>query len=195
MARESEETLEGVAEGDRALWDAMVRQEASVLGALEPVAREVCLREFRHRGVPENEVDDLIHETCLSAWRFAPEHTDFPESFRGFLKWRGIGVLTAYRRKRKRDEAQPLPVDPVRDDFRPLESLVLDELAAALRSCRDELSENLRIVWAARHERELSGRDTAVELGLTDGAVALRLHRAKDHLWKCLQRKGVLDEV
>jgi RNA polymerase sigma-70 factor, ECF subfamily len=81
----------------------------------------------------------------------------------------------------------------------PAEALERKELGEILRKAVDGLPEIYRNVMLLRDIEEMDGRETAAALGITEGAVKVRLHRARALLQRALapqlgafapQRKG-----
>ena len=64
--------------------------------------------------------------------------------------------------------------------------LAQKEVAAMLRRAVEELPEIYRSVVVLRDMEELDARETAAALGITEGAVKVRLHRARAMLQKTL---------
>jgi len=74
----------------------------------------------------------------------------------------------------------------------PSEALERKELGALLRQAIDALPEIYRNVVLLRDIEEMDGRETAAALGVSEGAVKVRLHRARALLQRALapQLKG-----
>jgi RNA polymerase sigma-70 factor, ECF subfamily len=68
----------------------------------------------------------------------------------------------------------------------PLETLERKELGALLRSAVEALPETYRNVVILRDIEEMDGRETAAALGISEGAVKVRLHRARALLQRAL---------
>jgi len=77
----------------------------------------------------------------------------------------------------------PLPAPTPTPD----EALVNALTAAQLEGCLASLGDVHRHVVTLRVLEELSGDETAAELGLTAGHVAVLLHRARKQLERCMQ--------
>ena len=74
----------------------------------------------------------------------------------------------------------------------PVATAVMDEEFDAYRECRETMPGNHRAVLSARHERGLSTGETATEMGVPRGTVAMRLHHATIWLMNCLRTKGAV---
>lgn len=107
------------------------------------------------------------------------------------------GLLAALTRNASRNmrrrHHRALPHEPLEDEL----SLATDEVSvdeaieraeehARLLGCIDRLAEMQRQVVQLRMLQELSGLETAAQLGLEPGRVAVLLHRAKRALLECL---------
>jgi RNA polymerase sigma-70 factor, ECF subfamily len=71
----------------------------------------------------------------------------------------------------------------------PAEALERKELGAVLRQAIEGLPEIYRNVVLLRDIEEMDARETAVALGITEGAVKVRLHRARAMLQRSLAPK------
>lgn len=77
---------------------------------------------------------------------------------------------------------------PVRPwENRPLSGLCREELRAQVRSCIDRLPDTYREVLLLRDIQELDTEGTAMQLGISEGAVKTRLHRARQALRTLLE--------
>lgn len=68
------------------------------------------------------------------------------------------------------------------DWIAPSDRLEADELRATVRRCIDELPEPYRVVLLLRDIEELNTQETAERLGISEPAVKVRLHRARQAL-------------
>jgi RNA polymerase sigma-70 factor (ECF subfamily) len=145
----------------------------------------------------ETEAEDGAQETVISAYRHLA-------SFRGdakFSTWlTTIAINEGRKRLRKAKRAaeesieeeveaherdySPAPLTDWREI--PLEALERKELREALRVAVAELPDIYRQVFTLRDLEELNVEETAQALGITTGAVKVRLHRARMMLQKRL---------
>ena len=145
----------------------------------------------------EAEAEDGAQETVISAYRHLA-------SFRGdakFSTWlTTIAINEGRKRLRKAKRAaeesieeeveghegdySPAPLTDWREI--PLEALERKELREALRVAVAELPDIYRQVFTLRDLEELNVEETAQALGITTGAVKVRLHRARMMLQKRL---------
>jgi len=145
----------------------------------------------------ETEAEDGAQETVISAYRHLA-------SFRGDAKFSTWLVTIAINEGRKRlrkakgaaEESIEEEVEAHEGDYSPapltdwreipLEALERKELREALRVAVAELPDIYRQVFTLRDLEELNVEETAQALGITTGAVKVRLHRARMMLQKRL---------
>ncbi len=145
----------------------------------------------------ETEAEDGAQETVISAYRHLA-------SFRGeakFSTWlTTIAINEGRKRLRKAKGAAEDSIEGLAEshegdytpapltDWReiPLEELERKELREALRVAVAELPDIYRQVFTLRDLEELNVEETAQALGITPGAVKVRLHRARMMLQKRL---------
>src|SRR5947207_5969967 len=145
----------------------------------------------------ETEAEDGAQETVISAYRHLA-------SFRGDAKFSTWLTTIAINEGRKRlRKAKGVAEDSIEEkeeshegdytpapltDWReiPLEALERKELREALRVAVTELPGIYRQVFTLRDLEELNIEETAQALGITTGAVKVRLHRARLMLQKRL---------
>jgi len=145
----------------------------------------------------ETEAEDAAQETVISAYRHLA-------SFRGDAKFSTWLVMIAINEGRKRlrkakaaaEESIEEQAESHEGDFTPapltdwreipLEALERKELREALRTAVGELPDIYRQVFTLRDLQELNIEETAQALGITTGAVKVRLHRARMMLQKRL---------
>ena len=145
----------------------------------------------------ETEAEDGAQETVISAYRHLA-------SFRGDAKFSTWLTTIAINEGRKRlrkakgaaEESIEEEVEAHEGDYSPapltdwreipLEALERKELREALRVAVAELPAIYRQVFTLRDLEELNVEETAQALGITTGAVKVRLHRARMMLQKRL---------
>ena len=145
----------------------------------------------------ETEAEDGAQETVISAYRHLA-------SFRGDAKFSTWLVTIAINEGRKRlRKAKTAAEESIEEDVEahegdyspapltdwreiPLEALERKELREALRVAVAELPDIYRQVFTLRDLEELNVEETAQALGITTGAVKVRLHRARMMLQKRL---------
>ncbi|MBM3121452.1 MAG: sigma-70 family RNA polymerase sigma factor [Chloroflexi bacterium] len=133
--------------------------------------------------------EDIVQETFVSAMT----HLDRFEGRSSLGTWLyrvGYNASLDWLRRRRDEplppdepgdesEAVPLPRSLVEWRLTPESRQAEGEMAAELDRAIGELSESLRLVFLLRDVDELSTQETAEALGLTEGAVKVRLHRAR----------------
>ncbi len=148
----------------------------------------------------EAEAEDAAQETVIKVYRNL-------HLFRGDSQFR-TWVLSIARneglgRLRKNDNRREDSLDALTDgesgDFTPAvltswreipaEALEREELGALLRKAIEGLPAIYRNVVLLRDIEEMDGRETAAALGITEGAVKVRLHRARALLQRELTPK------
>ncbi|MFD5074343.1 RNA polymerase sigma factor [Streptomyces sp. NPDC058371] len=143
---------------------------------------EDVLRFVRRRAHPMN-VDDIVGETFLAAWR---RRRELPENPRPWLFGAARNVMLNANRGMRRQAALVVHIqqaaatadvdDPAVDATAEVDSRI--DLVAAWRSLPPADQEVLALhVW-----EELDARDAATVLGCTRAAYAMRLTRAKRRL-------------
>jgi RNA polymerase sigma-70 factor (ECF subfamily) len=139
-------------------------------------------------GAPAADVDDLVQEALLEAWRGRA-------SFRGessFLTWvLGIARRRALARRRSTARAEdvlralrnldaPIPADLLREE----------ELIARVRGALEAIEAGYAETLALRYLEGRSVRAIAEALGESEKAVESRLHRAREALRERLKEDG-----
>lgn len=140
--------------------------------------------------------EDLAQETLLEAWRHADRLRE-PEALTPWLSGIARNVCRRWRRERGRDasrtvlagggagggiELEDLPADEIDLAF----ELERAELTALLDRALTLLPEETRRVLVARYVEESSYAEIAERLGMSEGAVAVRLHRGRLSLRRVL---------
>ena len=148
----------------------------------------------------EAEAEDAAQETAIKVYRNL-------HLFRGdsqFRTWvlsiaRNEGLGRLRRTANRREESLDALTDGDAGDFTPAiltswreipaEALERQELARLLRQSIDGLPEIYRNVVLLRDIQEMDVRETAAALGVTEGAVKVRLHRGRALLQRALAPK------
>ena len=145
----------------------------------------------------EAEAEDAAQETAIKVYLNL-------HSYRGdsqFRTWvlsiaRNEGLGRLRKQATRREDSLDAETDDQAGDYTPailtswrevpLEAVERQELAAILRKAVDALPEIYRNVVLLRDIEEMDGRETAAALGITEGAVKVRLHRARALLQRAL---------
>jgi RNA polymerase sigma-70 factor (ECF subfamily) len=168
----AEEVVQRAQAGDRAALEV-------VLTSLAPSIRRFGLRMCKNA----HDADDVLQDTLIAISRHLPEL----EGRSSLSSWVFALTRSACARRRRGLKNQP-PVDDTRvadtaDAAPSPESRLGDrELAAALSSAIDGLSEDHREVIALRDIEGLSAAEAASALGISVDALKSRLHRAREAL-------------
>ena len=151
----------------------------------------------------ETEAEDAAQETVIKVYLNL-------KNFRGdsqFRTWvlsiaRNEGLGRLRRQTNRREDSLEAETDDQNGDFTPAiltswreiptEALEKKELAAILRAGIESLPEIYRNIILLRDIEEMDVRETAAALGISEGAVKVRLHRARAMLQRRLapQLKG-----
>jgi RNA polymerase sigma-70 factor (ECF subfamily) len=149
----------------------------------------------------EEDARDTLQSAYLSAYR-AIDRFDGRSLLSTWLHRIVVNTALMKLRTRERKPEQPIDdllprflddghmVDPATSWSPPiLETLERREAASAVRAAIDRLPESHRTVLMLRDIEELSTRDTAEILGISETAVKLRLHRARQSLATLLRNE------
>jgi RNA polymerase sigma-70 factor (ECF subfamily) len=175
--------LDALLRGDKKAFEALVREESARLF-------RVIVRILRD----DDEAGSVMQETFLQAYQRI--HTFRGESrVTTWLYAIGINLSRAAVRKSRRttalDEADVDRLQPqfvkgmYRDagaDWDPHKLTERNETQRIVRDAIDRLPESYRMVVTLRDIRELSTAEVAQMLDITEGAVRVRLHRARQAL-------------
>ncbi len=173
---------------DPAVMDAVVRNEsARVYSCIRRLIRDA------------DEAQSLVQETFLQAIRKI-------DSFRGDAKlstWLcsiGINLARASLRKSTRyDLLEESDLDRLQPSFtsggrhassvahwNPEEAIERDEMKSIIHNAIDRLPDGYRTVIVLRDIQEMEAEEVAQIMGISDGAMRVRLHRARQALRKLL---------
>ena len=142
------------------------------------------------------EADDIAQETFLQTWNSLARY-DTERPFRPWLLRIATNMaLKTLRRTRSRREVELETIDslpapfPSRDSDPPGE-LRREATREALRRAMTRLSPPERMVLHLRIEEEMSYRQMAETMGVKQGTVMSRLHRARKSLRAHLAKEGL----
>jgi RNA polymerase sigma-70 factor (ECF subfamily) len=164
---------------DEALLAACGVGDTAALGALFDRHHEAVYRLIsRLLRTEPSEIDDLVQQTFLEAWRSARKYTG-----RGAVRSYLFGIAAnavrhhirgAVRRRNALAEVPPPPTGGAPDDAA-MRAQQVHRLAAAL----EQLPPDLRVVYVMCDLEEVPGVDAARALGLRAGTLWRRLHEAR----------------
>jgi RNA polymerase sigma-70 factor (ECF subfamily) len=167
------------------------------IDTLLETARPRLVRLARLHGAAPAAADDIAQETLLAAWR-SLNHLRAPERFDAWLdgicrnmcrRWASAQRETAEQTRPlgalwSDDERSDVTPDPLALD--PAEELDRQDLEVLLDRALGHLPANAREALELCYLAELPQREAALRLGLTIGALELRLHRARKQLRQLL---------
>ncbi|MCK6440813.1 MAG: sigma-70 family RNA polymerase sigma factor [Planctomycetes bacterium] len=144
---------------------------------------------LRVLGCERNEADDLTQETFVAALRSRFEHRSDGETA-AYLRNAARFVFLKSRRAEnsRRDTEKALQAE--RAWARVAGDDGNDSRVDALRACLDTLEARERDLVKARYERNEKGEEIARRLNLTLTVVNTAIHRAKQLLRACMERKS-----
>ena len=96
-------------------------------------------------------------------------------------------ITASLLRRRSREREEPLPEDALPSEFSLEESLISEETKARLIEAVGALGSPDREIVLYRHFLGFSAAETGKALGLTEGSVNTRLHRAHKKLREKLE--------
>lgn len=160
------ELVRRVREGDRDLFAVLVRRyDQRVYRAARAILRV------------EAEVEDAMQRAWIQGWRTLEQLAD-GEAFGGWIT--RIAVNEALGRVRRRRPPEPWVEDAMeaRGSADPEVDAATRELVRMVERSVDDLPAAQRLVFVLRDVDGLSTEETAAALGVSSGAVKVRLHRA-----------------
>ena len=160
--------------GQEAAWERLVRDSTARLLA---VARRILRNEF--------DAEEAVQEAFLAAYRNLGQF----DGRAALTTWlHRITVNAALSRLRRRERAASMHEHPLgraaEAAYEPAEQA---DLARVVWAAVAELAEDQRVVLVLRDVEQLSSREVAEALGLSDAAVRQRLHRARQAVAERLQ--------
>jgi RNA polymerase sigma-70 factor (ECF subfamily) len=142
----------------------------------------------------DSEAEDVVQEAYLRAFA----HLGRFEGRSRFSTWLtriAVHEATGRRRRRRRlrlvawDDAGTDAMPPHSSERDGLEEVSAKELRHLLDDAVDSLPTELRVVFTLRLVERLSTEETAESLSLTTSNVKVRLHRARSHLQRWIDRR------
>lgn len=168
------ELVLGWQQGDEAAASLLVARHAAAVG-----------RFLASRGAPEAELDDLVQEVLIRAFRHA-ESWRGEGAFRGWLYRIAANLLTdRHRRNAGRIYLEVADHDRV-ETANPETEMVADETASALQRGLASLARLQREVFLLRVEQGLDYAEIATALDTTVGAARVHYHHAVKRLKEML---------
>jgi RNA polymerase sigma-70 factor (ECF subfamily) len=141
--------------------------------------------------LPAADVEDVLQETFLGAWRSAPNYRP-QEAAGGWLWVIAKRQAAMWLRRHGRDETSEL-VEPATESDPVEAAIVRTDLQAALRSLGPEDGPD-RAVWELVYEQDRPIKQVAEILGVPEGTVKSRAHRVRRLLRSALTGKRTAEE-
>jgi RNA polymerase sigma-70 factor, ECF subfamily len=177
---------------DRALLRAMAAGDSRALDELYSRYGPAILSYLAARLYDRAQAEEVLQDVMLAVWRNAA-------NFRGeskVLTW----MLTIARNRAvnamRKHQVSQTPLDDVFElqstDTGPVEKLEKGSQREAVREALKHLPEMQREILELVFYHQLSGQEVADVLGINQGTVKSRLHRAKEALRRALYSEGSL---
>ncbi|MGE0827357.1 MAG: RNA polymerase sigma factor [Candidatus Binatia bacterium] len=197
MEEKIQELLQRAAAGERHAWEAVVNQYGRLVWSLL----------YKFDTFSRTEREDLFQDVFVILLHRGLQHFhgSTVHEFRSYLKTITENEAKSYLRRHgrrfevldaflanEREEETPFPGSLLADPAPGPEELVArQELFLGLCRClRDISALDQEVFW--RRERGHSYQEITVALGLAQGTVASKYHRAKAKLEECLRKAGIL---
>jgi RNA polymerase sigma-70 factor (ECF subfamily) len=132
------------------------------------------------------QVDDLVQETFLLAWR-GIGNLRSSSNLKAWLVRILVNRVISERRKKRVMEAELVEVESKAGDSNSEELVLADEERKRIRAALETLPEAQRQVTVLRYFADLTIPEVAKVLGCREGTVKSRLHRALAQLRNVLQ--------
>ncbi len=134
--------------------------------------------------------EDVVQETFVRIYRFAPRFNGQQGSFRAWSLTILMNVARTHYRKAARDRGEVALLDPVHYEALP-DPDVTDGADAAyakevVEKALPQVSEDVRVILSLAYLEDLPYKDIAEKLGISVPAVKTRVHRAKAELRKVI---------
>ncbi|MBZ0298088.1 MAG: RNA polymerase sigma factor [Anaerolineae bacterium] len=172
---------------DLLLLRAMAKGDVQALEALYARHGRHILAYLRGLLADPQQAEEVLQDVMMAAWRGAG-------SFRGDSQVKtwliGIARRQAFNAiRRQQPDATPLDEDAALDDTGVFRKVALNAEREVIRAAIRELPADQRETLELIFYHELSGVEAAVVMGVAEGTIKSRLHRAKATLRGILQRK------
>jgi RNA polymerase sigma factor (sigma-70 family) len=177
------------------LWLKAVAGDADARRDLMKIASSYALATLSKSGEGKDIVSDLVQNTLTTILR-ALKSGKKVRCFHGFVHNAARGVLSDFRKKRRRHgkRLEPLDEGAPSNSPTPAEQAQKQDLLAAIARCRDSLPEDIRTVIDLQHTQGMSIADVARKLGLPRHIITYRIASALRHMEKCLEAHGYRED-
>jgi RNA polymerase sigma-70 factor (ECF subfamily) len=180
------ECIRRILEGERQLFHELIRP-------CERAIYFLLLSLLRNEGEAEDAAQETVIKVYVNLRNFRGD-SQFRTWVLSIARNEGLGRLR--KQASRREDSLDAETDERTGDYTPailtswrevpFEALERKELGALLRQAVEGLPEIYRNVVLLRDIEEMDVRETAVALGITEGAVKVRLHRARALLQRVL---------
>jgi RNA polymerase sigma factor (sigma-70 family) len=159
---------------------------------IPPAERTRLVRYFARQTGDADAAEDLTQETLIEAWRHADRLID-ADAHERWLFGIARNVGRRWARAHGRERARQVTTDAVDLDGLPGDDedinweLEREDLAGLLDRALAELPETTRTLLLQHYIDELPQAELAQKVGLSEGAVAVRIHRGKMTLRRLLE--------
>jgi len=138
----------------------------------------------------KEEAEDLCQDTFVKGYELSERIGSGVQTKQFFLSiavrlWKNRKRQYAWRRRIIEERVIPEAVfemDAAESEGTPEQEAILEETRAVIRECVDSLPEKMRLTVLLYYMEELKEKEIAEVLGLPEGTVKSRLHRAKTML-------------
>ena len=136
-----------------------------------------------------HDAEDALAETWIRLWRYA-QSTKI-DSLSGIIFTMARGVVSDFYRTKEKRQEQALPEsDEAPELSEPLHETIVDQVDAnILKELITQLKEEEAQLILMRHVHQMRVKDIAKELGITENATAVKLHRAIHKLRSNIRKK------
>lgn len=143
----------------------------------------VWLRARLRRTVRDHdELDDVVQDAFVRAWERLGQH-DPDRPFAPWLARIGVNLaLDRIRRRTARDEVDDAVLETVAVPAEALDRIDAREALDHVDAAMDELPEGWALVIRLKAVEEMSTKEIAAAVGVPEGTVLSRLHRARARL-------------
>jgi RNA polymerase sigma-70 factor (ECF subfamily) len=149
-------------------------------------------RTARELGVASRDLDDVVQEVLVVCVRRLDDID--PARERAFLLATTSRVVANWRRTQRRRPTEPLDAEGMEAEWKdpsarsPAEALERKRDLELVQAALDEMDEQQRTVFTLFELEELTAREIAEQLGLTESVVFARVQRARAVFQRCFSR-------
>jgi RNA polymerase sigma factor (sigma-70 family) len=181
-------TGEQVYQTDDELVEQIKAGEVALFAVLMKRHNQKLYRVARGMGVPNEECDDIIQQTYIQAYLKMPQFRG-ESAFTTWLTRIHINQSLMFLRKQRPSvsedgalegmEADALVSPTSEKPATPESEMIKRELRTVLEQAIEQLPDDHRVVYIMREVEEMSVKEIASALGITESNVKVRMHRAR----------------